>query len=147
MARESNLKKLREALKRYHELQEKLADPAVISDQETYQKLAKEFANLSAIAEAGQAFQELDRQIADVRHMVEKEKDQDLRDMASAELKELEARYAAMEGQAHDLLNPKKQERDRDVIMEIRAGTGGLEASLFAGDLFRQGRRAHPASV
>jgi peptide chain release factor 1 len=137
MVRESNLKKLREALKRYHELQEKLADPAVFSDQETYQKLAKEFADLSAMAEAGQAFQELDRQMADVRHMVEKEKDRDLRDMASAELKELEARHAALDGEVHDLLNPKKQERDRDVIMEIRAGTGGLEASLFAGDLFR----------
>jgi peptide chain release factor 1 len=137
MVRESNLKKLREALKRYHELQEKLADSAIISDQEAYQKLAKEFSDLSPIAEAGQAYEELDRQLADVRHMVEKEKDHALRDMATSELKELEARHAVLDGEVHDLLNPKKQERDRDVIMEIRAGTGGLEASLFAGDLFR----------
>jgi peptide chain release factor 1 len=69
--------------------------------------------------------------------MVEKETDHDLREMASAELKELEARHAALDIQVHELLNPKKQERDRNVIMEIRAGTGGQEASLFAGDLFR----------
>jgi len=137
MARESNLKKLREALARHHELQEKLADPAVISDQETYQKLAKEFSDLTPFAEAGRLVEEIDRQIADVRHMVEKEKDRDLYDMASAELKDLEARQMALDHEVHELLNPKKQERDRNVIMEIRAGTGGQEASLFAGDLFR----------
>jgi peptide chain release factor 1 len=69
--------------------------------------------------------------------MVEKEKDSDLQDMASAELAELEARHAALEQEIRDLFNPKKEERDHDVIMEIRAGTGGVEASLFAGDLYR----------
>jgi peptide chain release factor 1 len=137
MARENNLKKLSEGLKRHHELQEQLADPAIISDQEAYQKLAKEFALLSPIAEAGRAFEALGREIHDVRHMVEKEKDPDLRAMASAEIADLEMRHAALEQEIHDLLNPKKEERDRDVIMEIRAGTGGVEASLFAADLYR----------
>ncbi len=137
MVRESNLKRLGEAVKRHHELHEKLADSAVISDQESYQKLAKEFADLSPVVEAHEALVELERQMVDVRHMIEKEKDRDLREMASLELKDLEAAHAAREEALHDLLNPKKEERDRDVIMEIRAGTGGLEASLFAGDLFR----------
>ena len=137
MVRESNLKKLREALKRYHELHEKLVDPAVIADQEAYQKIAKEFADLSPVAKAYQALQELKRQMDDVRHMAEKEQDKDFREMALSELKDLEVSHALREGEIHDLLNPRKQEKDRDVIMEIRAGTGGQEASLFAGDLFR----------
>ncbi|MBF0123670.1 MAG: peptide chain release factor 1 [Candidatus Omnitrophica bacterium] len=137
MVRASNLKKLEDALRRYHELQEKLADPAVISDQDHYQKSAKEFAALTPIIETHRAYEEVGRQLLDVRHMLEKEKDLDLRQMIESELKELEPKSASLEEDLHQLFNPKKEEKDLDVIMEIRAGTGGLEASLFAGDLYR----------
>ena len=137
MVRASNLKKLEEALRRHHELQGKLADPAVISDQDLYQKSAKEFSGLTPVVEAHQAYAEEERQLRDVRHMLEKEKDKDLRQMIESELEDLEPRVASLEEDLHQLLNPKKEEKDLDVIMEIRAGTGGLEASLFAGDLYR----------
>ncbi|NLE65139.1 MAG: peptide chain release factor 1 [Elusimicrobia bacterium] len=155
MVKESDLKKLTAALARHRELQEKLADPAVISDQDLYQKSAKEFADLVPLVEAHQAYEEVGRQLADVRLMLEKEKDPDLREMAEGELRELEGQLASAEVRLTDLLNPKKQEKDLDVIMEIRAGTGGLEASLFAGDLYRmytkyaasQGWRLDPISI
>ena len=137
MVRESNLRKLEEALRRHHELQGKLADPAVISDQDQYQKSAKEFAALTPIVEAHRAYEEAARQLVDVRQMLEKEKDRDLRQMIESELKNLEPRVASLEEDIHHLFNPKKEDKDLDVIMEIRAGTGGLEASLFAGDLYR----------
>jgi peptide chain release factor 1 len=137
MLRESNLKKLAEAHARVLELHEKLADAGVIADPDAYQKLAKEYAELNPVVEAHAQYQKVSTQIADVRHMVQAEGDQDLRDMAQAELSDLEREQGELAAQINDHFNPRSREKDRDVIMEIRAGTGGLEASLFAGDLYR----------
>ncbi len=137
MERKSDPRKLNEALLRHHELQGKLADPAVISDQDEYQKAAKEFAALAPIVEVHRACEEEQRQLEDVRQMLEKETDHGLRQMAEAELDDLKARSASLQEELFCLLNPSKEEKDFDVILEIRAGTGGLEASLFAADLYR----------
>ncbi|MBF0593470.1 MAG: peptide chain release factor 1 [Candidatus Omnitrophica bacterium] len=137
MLKESNLRKLGEAKNRLAELQDKLADATIISDQDTYQKLAKEFADLNPVVEDHAAYEKILSQIAEARHIFEVEKDKELREMATLELAELDQKREEIEYRINDFFNPESKDNDRNVIMEIRAGTGGLEASLFAGDLFR----------
>ncbi len=137
MLKESNLRKLADARKRVAELHEKLADAGVIADSDTYQKYAKEYADLNPVVEAYSRYEKVSAQASDVRHMVEVEKEAALREMAQAELSDLEREQAELAREINDHFDPRSKERDRDVIMEIRAGTGGLEASLFAGDLYR----------
>ncbi len=137
MLKESNLRKLGEAVKRLAELQDKLADVNVIANQDACQKLAKEFSDLGPVAANHAAYQEIVSQIAGARHILEVEKDKELQAMATRELVDLDQRRSALERAINDFFNPLNKDNDRNVIMEIRAGTGGQEASLFAGDLFR----------
>ncbi|MBF0486303.1 MAG: peptide chain release factor 1 [Candidatus Omnitrophica bacterium] len=137
MLKESNLKKAEDASKRFSELQDKLADPRVISDPDAYQKSAKEFADLKPLVEDFESYKKVCGELEDVAHMLTQEKDPGLREMAQAELSHLEEQKAAVARAINEYFNPRSREKDRDIIMEIRAGTGGLEASLFAGDLFR----------
>ncbi len=141
MLKASNLRKLGEAKKRLTELQEKLADVHVIADQNAYQKLAKEFSDLSPVIEDHLHYEKLISQIEEVRHILEVEKDPDLRQMAELERVDLDQRMLEIESRINEFFNPESKENDRNVIMEIRAGTGGLEASLFANDLFRMYNR------
>ncbi|MBF0619685.1 MAG: peptide chain release factor 1 [Candidatus Omnitrophica bacterium] len=137
MLKESNLRKLGEARKRLAELQDKLADASVISDQDAYQKFAKEFADITPVVEDHTAYVKVAQHILEAEHILTAEKDQDLREMATAELLLLKAEAERLERQINDYFNPQTKENDRNVIMEIRAGTGGMEASLFAADLHR----------
>ncbi|NTV28983.1 MAG: peptide chain release factor 1 [Candidatus Omnitrophica bacterium] len=137
MLKESNLRKLDDARKRVAELQERLADAGVIADSDAYQKFAREYAELNPVVEAHTRYEKVAAQVAEVRHMLASEKDKDLREMAQAELADLEREQTELAKEINDHFDPRSRERDRDVIMEIRAGTGGLEASLFAGDLYR----------
>ncbi len=137
MLKESNLRKLGEASKRLAELQEKLADANIIADQDAYQKLAKEYADIKTVVEDHQIYDQVVRQIAEAKHILDTEKDKDLREMAQIELVDLQEREEEISARINDHFNPQTKENDRNVIMEIRAGTGGLEASLFASDLFR----------
>lgn len=137
MLKESNLRKLGEASKRLAELQEKLSDANIISDPDAYQKLAKEYADIKPVVEDHQAYDQVMLQIEGARHIFDTEKDQDLREMAQMELSDLEEQKKEIVIRINDHFNPQTRENDRNVIMEIRAGTGGLEASLFANDLFR----------
>ncbi|MBF0387657.1 MAG: peptide chain release factor 1 [Candidatus Omnitrophica bacterium] len=141
MLKESNLRKLSEAVTRLAELQDKLADANVIADQDTCQKLAKEFSDLSPLVEQYALYEKVLSQIAEARHIFDVEKDPDLREMAEHELVDLNNRKDELELAINEFYNPQNKENDRNVIMEIRAGTGGLEASLFANDLFRMYNR------
>ncbi len=117
-------------------LEEQLSDPAVISDQSRYARLNKEYAKLKEIVDAYLAYKTVLENLGHARELAA-EKDPEIREMAKAEQEELESEKAKLEAQLKILLTPKDPEDEKDVIFEIRAGTGGDEASLFAGDLFR----------
>ncbi len=127
-----------EALRlKFEEIQQKITDPAAIADMKKYIQLNKEYKNLEGIIEAFKKYKILLDHIESARQVLEEEKDQELREMAKSELDELEPKVVPMEEQIKLLLIPADPEDSRNAILEIRAGTGGDEASIFAGDLFR----------
>jgi peptide chain release factor 1 len=123
-------------LARYEELAGLIADPAVIHDQKRYKELRQEHATLAELADEYARFQRLEADIAASQALLEGD-DQDMRELAREELKDLEARREASRGTLKTLLVPKDPLDLKNIIMEIRAGTGGDEAALFAADLFR----------
>lgn len=130
--------KLESLLNRYEKIQGLLVDNEVVSDIDRCHKLAKE---LSSIEDLVNAYREYKKVLADIdstRHLlIEKETHGELLDMAKKEIEELEARKAGLLIELEEAILEEDPEEGKDVIMEIRAGTGGAEASLFAGDLFR----------
>ncbi|MGZ4822848.1 MAG: peptide chain release factor 1 [Terriglobales bacterium] len=122
---------------RYEELTRALADPGVFADSAKYQKTAKAHSDLAPIVEKFREYKDLKKGIADSKAMVESETDPDMRAYAQEELHSLEQRLAAVEQDLKVLLIPKDPNDEKNVILEIRAGTGGDEASLFAAELFR----------
>jgi len=121
---------------RYESLGEQLADPEIISDQPKYQKIAKQHRDLEAIVEKYREYKQVTRGIADAKAMMQ-ESDPDLRAMAEEELIQLEERLPAIEEALKLLLLPKDPNDEKNIIIEIRAGTGGDEASLFVAEVFR----------
>ena len=118
-------------------LEEQLSDPDVISDMDRYRKVNREYKELKPIIEAFSDYTLLVGNIQTAQQMAREEKDPDLKEMASEELAELLPQKENLEEKIKQLLIPKDPEDAKDVILEIRAGTGGDEASLFAGDLYR----------
>jgi peptide chain release factor 1 len=129
--------KLRAVEARYDELTAELANPEVVSDSKRYQKTAKTHAELGELVSKYREYKDLERGINDTRVMVREETDPELRTMAEEELAGLEARLANCETEMKFLLLPKDPNDERNVILEIRAGTGGDEAALFVADVFR----------
>ncbi len=121
---------------RYYYLEEQMADPEVITDVERYTKVSKEYADLKEMMKVYETYKKLLGNIETAKEMI-KEESGDLREMAQQELEELEPRREEMEEQIKMLLIPKDPEDAKDVIFEIRAGAGGDEAAIFAGDLYR----------
>ncbi len=134
--REQVEEKLKEAEQRHQELERRLADPQVLADNEAYQKVAKEHSDLGRLVEAYHQYQELERQLKDNRELMQDE-DQELAELAAAEVAEAEKRLPELEKEIDLLLLPKDPNDEKNVILEVRAGTGGEEAALFAADLFR----------
>jgi peptide chain release factor 1 len=126
---------------RYDELTKALASPEVIGDSSKYQKTAKAHSELSEIVEKYREYKDLTKGIAESKTMVAEESDADLRAYAQEELVRLEERLAAAEAELKVLLIPKDPNDEKNVIVEIRAGTGGDEASLFAAEIFRMYNR------
>ena len=124
-------------IEKYHELSEKVADPAVIADQKTFQKYMKEMSELEPIVKAYEAYKKMKEDLSDAREMIEMEDDEEVRELAKEEAKELEDNMAKAEEELKVLLLPKDPNDDKNVILEIRAGTGGEEAALFGNDLLR----------
>ncbi len=131
------LDKLEAIKERYEYIAEQLTDPEVISDMKRYTKISKEYKNLGEIVEAYHKYKDLLGNIATNKELLQTESDEELREMAKMELDELEPKVAPMEEEIKFLLIPKDPEDEKNAIMEIRAGTGGDEASIFAGDLYR----------
>jgi peptide chain release factor 1 len=130
------LNKLAPFEQRFAELEEKLADPAVAGSPAEYAEVAKEHASLRSIVQAAVAYRGTVTEEADARSMLD-DPDEEVRKLARAEIDELEQRRAGLEQEIRVLLVPKDPNDAKNVILEIRAGTGGDEAALFASDLFR----------
>lgn len=128
--------KLDEVEARYERMTRDLSDPAVIGDSARFQKLAKEQSDLTPLVEKFREWKGLKAQIEESRALL-KDPDPDVRELAQEELRDLEGRQPEVEADLKRLLLPKDPNDDKDVMVEIRAGTGGEEAALFAGDLLR----------
>jgi peptide chain release factor 1 len=122
--------------KTYEELTQQMTDNEVIADQSRYAKAAKQHRELEPIVEKYRALKRLDRNIAGARELLN-EGDEEMRELAQAELVEAEAQRAQVEDELKILLLPKDPNDERNVIFEVRAGTGGEEACLFAAEILR----------
>jgi len=131
------LKKLESLEKRMAELNALLSDPGVIARQSDYQKHAREQAELAPILAAMRELKRIEDDLAGNRRILAEEKDEDLLEMAEEEMAELEENREEVTRRIKLLLLPRDPRDSRNVIMEIRAGTGGEEAALFAADLYR----------
>jgi peptide chain release factor 1 len=123
--------------KKYEELTAALSSPEVMHDSARYQKTAKAHAELSEVVEKYREFKDLRRGIDESKQMLADESDAEMRALAQEELSGLEARVGGVEEELKRLLLPKDPNDDKNVVLEIRAGTGGDEASLFAAEMFR----------
>ncbi len=130
------LNKLEEVADRFREVEGMLSDPAVVNDQNRYRGLTKEHSELIDVVKGYERCCRIREEIAGSQELL-KDPDAEVREMASAEVAELEDELLALEAQLKLMLLPKDPNDQRNVILEIRAGTGGDEAALFAGDLFR----------
>lgn len=128
--------RLEQIEQRYEELASQLATPEVINDHEKYQKTAKQHRDLEAVVDKFREYKQVAQGVADAKSMLN-ESDPDLRAMATEELASLEEKLPKVEEELKVLLLPKDPNDEKNVILEIRAGTGGDEASLFAAEIFR----------
>ncbi len=128
------LDKIEELERRYQELEALLSDPSVISNQPEFRKLSREHSDLTGLVTAYRRYRKVLGEIEENRELLA---DPDMKEMAEEELKALEAEQTQLEADIQLLLLPKDPNDDKSVILEIRAGTGGDESALFAGDLFR----------
>jgi peptide chain release factor 1 len=124
-------------LKRYDELNLQIQDPSLVKDQNRYRNVMKEHSHLNEIAQMHEIIEKLETQVEQTKTLVQEEKDQEMRELAREELKELEAKLASDREKLKFLLIPKDPLDEKNIIVEIRAGTGGEEAALFASDLYR----------
>ncbi|MDP6686117.1 MAG: peptide chain release factor 1 [Candidatus Omnitrophota bacterium] len=131
------LEKLDSLLARHEEIHHLLADNEIISNREKYRKLTKELASLEGVVKKYKEYKKICAEISNTRSLIEKESHAELIEMADKEIKELEEKKAGLKLELEEEILTEDADAAKDVIMEIRAGTGGAEASLFAGDLFR----------
>ncbi|HNY23051.1 MAG TPA: peptide chain release factor 1 [Treponemataceae bacterium] len=122
---------------RFTEIDTAIQNPDIIRDAKKYKETMREHAYLSSLMDEYARFTETETQLRDAKELVKEADDPEMRDMAKEELKELEARLADSEAKIKVLLIPPDPLEEKNIIMEIRGGTGGDEAALFAADLFR----------
>ncbi|WP_153912785.1 peptide chain release factor 1 [Shewanella sp. TC10] len=134
--KESVIRKLEGLLERNEEVLALLSDASVIADQDRFRALSKEFSQLEDIVKSFTSFQEAQDNLESANEMLT-EDDAEMREMAQEEIKEAKSEIARLEDELQILLLPKDPNDDRNAFIEIRAGAGGDEAAIFAGDLFR----------
>lgn len=132
------LDKIEELERRFQELESLLADPSVIANQGEFRRLSREHSELSGLVDAYRRYKKVLEDLDGNRELLD---DPEMKEMAEEELSSLEAERERLEEEINLLLLPKDPNDDRNVILEIRAGTGGDESALFAGDLFRMYQR------
>lgn len=129
---------LGEAKKRYEEITESMSDPAVISDQPRYRQLAREHSDLTPIILAYDQYLKIERELEEQQQLMDDpEEDPEIKALAALETPELQTESERLVAELHVLLVPKDPLDHADIVLEIRAGTGGEEAALFAGNLYR----------
>jgi len=133
----SILQKLESIAVRFNEVGQQIVDPDIISDMQRYVKLTKEYKDLEEIVRVYKEYKNCLENIESSKQMVDTETDPEMKEMAKMELEELIPLKTALEEEAKLMLIPKDPEDDKNAIFEIRSGTGGDEASIFAGDLYR----------
>jgi peptide chain release factor 1 len=131
------LEKLEGVKQRFEEVGQLISDPEIIADMKRYVKLNKEYKELEPLIEVYNEYKNILSNIDNAKEILAEEKDEELREMAKLELEELNQKITPMEERLKLLLLPADPEDSKDAILEIRAGTGGDEASIFAGDLQR----------
>ena len=137
MAENSLREKLDAIQAKYEGIGVQLGDPEVIADMKRYVQLNKDYKELEPVVEAGRRYRKLVDDLADAKSILLNEKDEDLREMAKEEAAALEEELPRMEEEIRLLLIPADPQDGKNAILEIRGGTGGDEAAIFAGDLFR----------
>ncbi|MDQ7093015.1 peptide chain release factor 1 [Desulfosporosinus sp. PR] len=131
------LEKLYEIERKYDELTELLSDPEIISNQTEWQKFAKTQAGMTNLVTAFREYQDVLRELEETENLLQEKLDPEMQEMAEQEREELRGRSQELEETMRVLLLPKDPNDEKNVIMEIRAGAGGDEAALFAGDLYK----------
>ena len=131
------LNKLQQIKERFNDLTEQLNDPDIFKDKDNYLKISREHKELEEIVEFYEEYKNVLKQIDDDTQIIAEESDSELIEIAEIELQELQVKQSELEEKIKFLLIPKDPRDSKNVIMEIRAGTGGDEACLFAGDLYR----------
>lgn len=131
------LDKLRDIQRRFSDLEGQLGDPSVMADMKRFVKINRDYRGLEPVVKASKEYENVIENIASSKKILDTEKDPDFVDMAKMELEELDARKAEIEEELRVLMLPADPEDEKNVVLEIRAGTGGDEASIFAGDLYR----------
>lgn len=129
--------KLEAIKKRFEEVSQLIVQPDIIADMDNYAKLNKEYRDLEKVVNKYDEYLNVTGNIKNAKEVLETEKDEEFRDMAKAELDELAPREAELEEELKFMLIPKDPNDSKNVILEIRAGTGGDEAAIFAGDLYK----------
>ena len=137
MADNTLLEKVLSLQDKYKKLEEQLSDPAVIADMKRFVQLNKDYKELQPIIKAGLEYKKLLGELSEAKDIVMNEKDEDLREMARAEIADIEPRLPDIEQNIKLLLIPADPDDSKNAMVEIRGGTGGDEAAIFAGDLFR----------
>jgi peptide chain release factor 1 len=135
------IEKLEEIKHRFEEVSQLIVQPDAVSDMKKFSQLNKEYKDLEKVVKK---YDEYSKALSGIKHakeLLEKEKDEGMRDLAKMEIDELTPRRDQLESELKEMLMPKDPNDDRNCMLEIRAGTGGDEAAIFAGDLFRMYQR------
>ncbi|WP_019988542.1 peptide chain release factor 1 [Rudanella lutea] len=135
------LEQLEAIRERFDEVAQQIVQPEVVSDQKRFMKLSKEYKDLEKIVNQYTAYKQLLAEIDNAKEIIATEKDEDFRELAKAELDELLPQREPMEETLKEMLIPKDPNDSKNIILEVRGGTGGDEAAIFAGDIFRMYQR------
>ena len=131
------LEKLKILEDRFNELSDLLTKPDIISDQSRYIKISKDYKDLKTVIDKKNEYEEVLSNISEAKEIIKNENDKEMIELANLELNEAQAKVVKIEDDLKKLLIPKDPDDPKNIVMELRAGTGGDEASIFAGDLFR----------
>ena len=131
------LEKLKILEERFNELSEMLIQPDIISDQSKYIKISKEYKDLKTIVDKKNVYENVLANIEEAKEIIKNESDKEMIDLANQELNDAKIKVSTIEDDLRKMLIPKDPDDPKNIVMELRAGTGGDEASIFAGDLFR----------
>lgn len=135
------IERLEEIKSRFEEVGQLLVQPEVVGDRKKFAELSKEYGSLEKVVSKYNEYRKALDALQHARTLLETEKDPELRELAKMEIDEVTPQVESLEQEIKDLLTPRDPNDDKDIVLEIRAGTGGDEASIFAGDLFRMYQR------